>query len=143
MLTPTQGNPLLSPEQNAYLAAVRLSHPANPDEMSYLAYISAKNQMHDSHVTAYLAHLAAPQTATSVEWRLTLRTILTITAALTVIWSLGSTLELAFHAPLLALQDIPLLGMNLAMAYTTIQFSARLPLASLALTGAIVAALVI
>lgn len=143
MLTAKQGNPLLSPQQNAYLAAVRLSHPANSDEMAYLAYVSAENESHDSHVTAYLAHLAAQQTAKSVEWRPTVRTILTITAALTVIWSLGCTLELAFSAPLLALQDLPILGMGLAMAYTTVQFSDHLPLASLALLGAVVVALVI
>lgn len=143
MLTAKQGNPLLSPQQNAYLAAVRLSHSANCDDLAYLAYISDENESHDSHVTAYLAHLAAQKTAKSVEWRLTVRTILTIAAAITVIWSLASTFALAFHSPLLALQEIPFLGMGLAMAYTTIQFSDHMPIASLALLGAVVTALVI
>lgn len=143
MLTAKQGNPLLSPTENAYLAAVRLSHTANADEMAYLAYVTVENESHDSHVTAYLAHLAAQKTAKLVEWRLTVRTILTIAAALTVIWSLASTFALAYHAPLLALQQTPFLGMGLAMAYTTIQFSDHLPMASLALLGAVVTALVI
>lgn len=130
MLQENHPNPLLSQAENAHLAELRDSQQGQ---------VSNLTNSHDSR---------RDSRESRIEWRLIYRIAIGTTAGLAAIFCTVSTLRLATLDPdhsyiLMAVQDIPLVGISLALAYSAIRFSDLTVFATLATLGAVGCAAVI
>lgn len=137
MLPENKANPLLSPEENNYLAAIRQGQTNDHAEQS---------ESHDSYVMEYHAYHAGP---TNVDWRRVYQTAIATTAGISAIHCIASAISLAGRASndteylIMAAHDLPMIGIASALAYAAIVFQRNTLFATIATAGAAVGALVI